>query len=156
MIQIFKNPNGDSRTAKKNVTFEEFQESNNMHRQDVMKVMNELAIDIQVKGINHDYTKKTKEQLFYDNFTSTAIECSDFLKSEWYQSHIEKERHHLLSRCPEDVNLLDVLEMVVDCVCAGISRSGEVRPIEINSEILNRALANTTKLIQNMVEGVDM
>ena len=30
MVKIFKNPNGDTRTAPKNVTFEEFQEANDM------------------------------------------------------------------------------------------------------------------------------
>lgn len=74
------------------------------------------------------------------------------MNDEWYQLHINKERHHLLSRCPEDVNLLDVLEMVVDCVCAGMARSGDVYPIEINDDILNKALSNTIELIKNMTE----
>ena len=39
MIEIKKNPNGDTRTAKKDVTFSEFQKANDMHRQDVQTVM---------------------------------------------------------------------------------------------------------------------
>lgn len=64
--------------------------------------------------------------------------------------HIKNERHHLLSRCPEDVNLIDVMEMITDCVCAGMSRSGEVRPIEIDNVILEKALENTVDLIKSM------
>lgn len=151
MIKIYKNPNGDTRTADKDVSFVEFQGANDMHRLDVQEVMNELGKVILLKGFSHDFTKKTHEELFYKNFISTMNHGTDFVKDEWYQYHINQERHHLLSRCPDDVNLLDVLEMIVDCVCAGISRSGEVRPVEINQEILNRALNNTTELIKKMI-----
>lgn len=155
MIKIYKNSNGDTRTAKKDVSFEEFQQANDMHRQDVKNVMNELAFDIMLKGLNHDFTKKTDERLFYKTFLSTMNEGTDFVNDEWYQLHIEKERHHLLSNCPNDVHLLDVLEMIVDCVCAGMSRSGDVRDVEINEEILNKALKNTVILIKNMIECSD-
>ena len=43
MVTIYKNPNGDTRTAPKNVSFEEFQEANDMHREDVNQVMYELS-----------------------------------------------------------------------------------------------------------------
>lgn len=152
MIRIYRNPNGDSRTAKANTTLKAFSEANDMHKKDVSNIMNELALGIQIKGATHDYTKKTAEILFYKDFVSANKKDTDFLKSEWYKFHIEKERHHLLSRCPDDVNLLDVLEMVVDCVCAGLSRSGEVREIEIDEKILMKALTNTTKLIESMIE----
>lgn len=62
---------------------------------------------------------------------------------------------HLLSNCPDDVNLIDVLEMIVDCVCAGLARSGDIRDLEINSEILDRAVKNTAKLIKGMIEVVE-
>jgi len=152
MIKIYKNSNGDTRTAKKDVSFEEFQKANDMHRQDVKNVMNELAFHIMLKGSVHDFTKKTDEELFYNNFLSTINEGTDFVNDEWYQLHIVKERHHLLSNCPEDVNLFDVLEMITDCICAGMSRSGDVRDVEINEEILNKALKNTVTVIKNMIE----
>lgn len=150
-IIIYKNPNGDTRTAPKNISFEQFQEANDMHIQDVKNVMNELALNIMLAGDRHDGTKKFKERLFYENFLSTMNDGTDFVNDEWYQLHIRKERHHLLSRCPEDVDLIDVLEMIVDCVCAGMARSGEVRPIEINTEILEKALTNTVDLVKKMV-----
>lgn len=156
MIKIYKNSNGDTRTAKKDVNFKEFQQANDMHKQDVKNVMNELAFNLMTKGLNHDYTKKTEEKLFYYNFLSAMNKGTDFVSNEWYQLHIKKERHHLLSNCPEDVNLLDVLEMITDCVCAGMARSGDVRTVEINEEILNKALSNTVTLIKNMIECSDL
>ena len=61
----------------------------------------------------------------------------------------------MLAHCPDDANLIDVLEMIVDCTLAGLTRSGTVRPVEIDSEILKKAVDNTVQLIKNMVEVVD-
>lgn len=150
-IKIKKNPNGDTRTAPKDISFKQFQEANDMHKNDVRRVMARLATKLEIRGTFHDYTKKSHERLFYDNFLETMNEGKDFVSNEWYQLHIANERHHLLSRCPEDVNLIDVIEMIVDCVCAGKARSGEVRPIEINDEILKKAITNTVKMLDEMI-----
>jgi hypothetical protein len=151
MITVYKNPNGDTRTARKDVSFEEFQKANDMHIQDVKNVMNEMAYHLMFKGYNHDYTKKSHEELFYANFLSTINKGTDFVNGEWYQLHVETERHHLLSKCPSDVNLLDVIEMIADCVCAGMSRSGDVRPLEISQDILNMAVKNTIEMVKNVI-----
>ena len=151
MIEIKKNPNGDTRTAPKGITFEEFQEANDMHIYDVASVMYELSKMVDSAGEHHDCTKKSQERMFYNNFLSTMNDGTDFVNDEWYQLHIKAERHHLLSNCPDDVNLIDVLEMIADCVCAGMARSGEIRDLEINPDILNRAVQNTAKLIKDMI-----
>ena len=152
MSIIYKNSNGDTRTAPKNVTFKEFQKANDMHREDVKNTMNEVAFLLMKKGKKHDWTKKDYEEMFYNNFLSTLNNGTSFIEDEWYQLHIEKEKHHLFSKCHDDVDLLDVIEMVVDCVCAGKARSGEIRGLEINQEILDKALKNTVKKINEMVK----
>ena len=152
MIKIHKNPNGDTRTAPKNVTFEEFAEANDSHISDVKRVLKRLADVVSLTGEIHDRTKKSYELEFYNDFKDTLVNGSNFVEGEWYKMHIEKERHHLLSRCPDDVDLLDVIEMIVDCVCAGKARSGEVRPLEISDDILRLAVKNTVKLIDDMTE----
>ncbi|OUO77941.1 hypothetical protein B5F53_12075 [Blautia sp. An249] len=149
-IELHKNPNGDTRTAPKGITFEQFQEANCSHMTDVAAVMGQLCCMLSRNGERHDWTKKKYEKMFYNNFLATINVGADFVSGEWYQLHINEERHHLLSRCPEDVNLLDVIEMIVDCVCAGKTRSGEVRELEISSEILNKAFQNTVKLVDDM------
>lgn len=151
-IIIKKNPNGDTRTAKKDVTFQEFKKANDMHIKDVRKVMNQISNIIVTQGEDHDWTKKSEEELFYKNFLSTMNDGTDFVNDEWYQHHINTEKHHPLSRCHEDINLLDIIEMVVDCVCAGKSRSGSVRELEISDDILKLALNNTVKLIDDITD----
>lgn len=151
MIEIKKNPNGDTRTAPKGITFEQFQEANDMHIDDVKAVMWELSKMVDSVGENHDCTKKSQERMFYRDFVDTQENGADFVNSEWYQIHVGAERHHLLSNCPDDVNLIDVLEMIADCTCTGLARSGEIRDLEIDTEILNRAVKNTAEMIKNMV-----
>lgn len=151
MIVIRKNPNGDTRTAPKDVSFEEFQEANKMHRDDVCAVMWKLADMIGCAGENHDCTKKSQERMFYRDFCSALNDGADFVNGEWYQLYVKAERHHLLAHCPEDVNLIDVLEMIADCVCAGIARSGEVRSLKIRDDILRSAVNNTVDLIESMI-----
>ena len=151
MIEIKKNPNGDTRTAPKGITFEQFQEANDMHIDDVREVMHALSRFVDMAGRSHDFTKKSRERMFYRDFVNTQENGEDFVNGEWYQLHVKAERHHLLSNCPDDVNLIDVLEMIADCTCAGLARSGEIRDLEIDNDIINRAVKNTAKLIKNMV-----
>ena len=54
-------------------------------------------------------------------------------------------------RCPSDVNLIDVIEMLIDCVCAGKARTGVVYPINISSEILQKAVKNTVEVLKENV-----
>lgn len=154
-IIIEKNPNGDTRTAPKDISFEQFKKANDMHRADVNAVMKYLAHLVHMAGLKHDYTKKSDEELFYDNFLSTMINNTNFVEDEWYQLHVNTERHHLFSRCPEDVNLIDIIEMIADCTCAGLARSGEVRDLEISTNILEKAVKNTVQLIVNQIDLVD-
>lgn len=149
-VTIHKNPNGDTRTAPKDISFIQFQEANDSHVEDVKTTMCYLSIFLVEKGLKHDWTKKSEEKMFYRDFLATMNEGADFVSGEWYQLHVNTERHHLLSRCPEDVNLLDVIEMIVDCVCAGKTRSGEIKGLEITTDILEKALKNTVKLIDDM------
>lgn len=151
MITIKKNPNGDTRTAPKGITFEQVQKANDMHREDVKNVMQEFAKRIAYAGEQHDYTKKSQEALFYRDFVDAQENGANFADGEWYRMHTKTERHHLLADCKEDVNLIDVLEMISDCMCAGLTRSGEVRDIEIDDEILQKAVKNTAELVKSFV-----
>ena len=104
-VVIHKNPNGDTRTAPKGITFKQFQEANDSHIADVRAVMDEIAAMLWENGENHDCTKKSEEKMFYSDFLETMAGGIDFVSGKWYQYHVNTERHHLLSRCPEDVNL---------------------------------------------------
>lgn len=157
-IKIKRNTLGDTRTATKVPTFYEFEESNRSHVKDVSNMMNSIAEEIMSIGAIHDYTKinDPERSLFYRELCATIEGKTDsFVDGEWYPMHCKTERHHLNEYCPDNVNLIDVLEMICDCVCAGMARSGEVRPVEISPEILQKAVENTVKLCKEHVEVIE-
>lgn len=149
-IKIKANPNGDNRTAPDNISFEKFHEANLSHISDVKRVMRVLGTDLILKGISHDFTKIAYEKEFFDDFLNKK--GKDFIDGDWYQKHIHEEKHHPFSYCHENINLFDIIETIVDCVCAGKARSGEIRSLEFNEEILKKAVENTVKLVDQMVE----
>lgn len=154
-IKIKHNTLGDTRTATKVPTFYEFVDANKDHVNDVENMMRELADDIIQRGSKHDSTKMFEpgRSLFYRELCAKIEgKIDSFVDGEWYPMHCKTERHHLNEYCPDDVNLIDVLEMISDCVCAGMARSGNVYPIEIPSEILQKAVKNTVQICIDAVE----
>jgi len=141
---IKKNPYGDTRTAPSDYDFEKFQEANHRHRHDVYMLMHELGVDIMNSGERHDITKVTREREFWRDF-SNKMENPDleFTDMPWYKMHVAAERHHLSNNVPEDVDLIDVMEMICDVVAASLARSGKEPIISFDTDLLNRAAENT-------------
>ena len=154
-IKITKCTYGDSRHAPKNTTFEQFHLANINHIKDVHNVMSMLSLYLEMQGHDHDWSKLKFEGEFWENFRDSLLYGIDFVSNTWYQKHITAEKHHPTSYCHVDINLLDIIEMIVDCVCAGKTRAGKIRPMEINDEILKKAFANTVKLVDEITEVVD-
>lgn len=151
MVEIQKNINSDTRSAKGIISFEEFQKANDLHISEVSQVMFYLSKMIIKRGKEHDNTKKKHEILYYQDFIDTMKKKKNFIDGSWYNMHVSEERHHINTKCPEDINLIDVLEMIIDCICAGKSRTGEVYPITIDRDKLYEAFENTIKLIDGMI-----
>jgi hypothetical protein len=80
-----------------------------------------------------------------------------FKEHSWWDNHRKVNRHHLLQAdgVPQDVNLIDVLDMIADCVMAGMARSGSVYALDIKPEVLMAAFQNTVELLKNNVEVVE-
>lgn len=156
MIEIKKSPNADTRTADKNTSLQEFSMANDSHINDVSRVMFLLGEMLIERGKLHDHTKKEYEGLQYKAFKETLANNADFSKSEWYQMHIATERHHLFKSCPEDVNLIDVMEMITDIIVSGLARSEKrVTEIAIENDLLQKALKNTISLINDNIKLID-
>ena len=153
-IIIKKSHNADTRTAEGEVTKEDLLVNSRNHIEDV-RAVGKFMTDMLAKNIAaHDYTKVDDIDLFYSDFVR-ARKGEEFTELDWYQKHITKERHHIQAKCHADVNLLDILEMVIDCTVAGMARSGEVFPMELSSEVINLAMENTKQLILDKIEVSD-
>ena len=153
-IEIKKSPNADSRTAKEGFTLEDLEQSTLNHISDVERALLRFELMLSAAGQNHDWTKRAYLEEFYSDMTKLKP-GDDFKNGKWYQFHILNERHHLLSKAPDDVNLIDVLEYIADCVMAGLARSGEVSELVIPDELLQSAFKNTVELLKSQVKVVE-
>ena len=95
----------------------------------------------------HDYDKLSEIDRFHSDFQT------GFKETGWWENHRRMHRHHLNYKdgIPADVNLLDVLEYVSDCVMAGMARSGKVYEIVATPELLDRAFKNTVEMLKSQV-----
>ena len=155
-IIIRKSNNADSRTADVDVTKDELMRDTLSHIVDVRNVGYWISEKLQDQLTEHDYTKIDYIDEFYHDFIEQLnSKEAHFKEMPWFKNRHMTERHHLNDSVPEDVNLIDVLEMVIDCTVAGLARSGNVYPITISPEILQKAVENTSNLIINNTKIID-
>lgn len=149
MITIKKSATADTRTCDfANTSVETLLESSKQHIRDVQQAMEFLGEKLHDAATVHDADKLTDILWFHADFVT------GFKNTGWWDNHRKINRHHLSQAdgVPEDVNLLDVLEYVSDCVMAGMARSGSIYPITLSDEVLQRALANTVNLLKSQVK----
>lgn len=148
-IVIKKSSTADTRTCDKStVSKETLLASSVQHIGDVGKGLAFFAGKLTEAASIHDYDKLSAIDWFHADFTT------DILKPNgWLDNHYRIHRHHLDKHagCPDDVNLIDVLEHIADCVMAGMGRAGKVFPISLTDEQLQRAVVNTVELLKSNV-----
>lgn len=148
MITIRKSPTADTRTCDyRNVSKEELLDASHRHISDVYSVLYFLILKLNNKGMEHDRDKIADIDQFHADFKE------GFKTTTWWDAHRRNSRHHLNHEdgVPEDVDLLDVLEYIVDCVVAGKARSGEVYPLQMSEDLLMKAFQNMVEKITNAV-----
>lgn len=148
MINIKTSKTADTRTCDvTKVAKEQLLVSSYQHINDVSKGLQFFITMILDSSNKHDHDKISGIDEFYSDFKT------NFEKTGWWDNHRKVNRHHLLAEdgVPEDVNLIDVLDMIVDCVMAGMGRSGKVYPLDIKPEILMKAFNNTVELLKKEV-----
>jgi len=121
--------------------------SSEQHRDDVAKGFEFFADMLVEQSWQHDHDKLSDIDGFHRDFQT------GFKQTIWWDNHRKVNRHHLLQEdgVPEDVNLVDVLDMIVDCVMAGMGRSGSVYPLDISPEVLVSAFQNTVDLLKSQI-----
>lgn len=149
MITINKSQTADTRTCDfKNVTKDTLLDSSRQHISDVVKALAFFSSKIIEAAGEHDYDKLTEIDWFHSDF------ITGFEKDKWWRTHQMIHRHHLGTPygVPPDVNLIDVLEHIADCVMAGMARSGSVYEPKLPDELLQRAFKNTVELLKSEVK----
>ena len=146
--------NADSRTADEDFTIEDLKVATESHIKDVRRGMAFFAEKLIEAGKNHDHTKMENFYEEYGPLCMSRVVDDEFKADPWYSKHIFEERHHLNDNVPEDVDLIDYLEMLVDTVMAGRGRSGHLtsKYIEIDPKVLYRAYWNSVKKLNDIVQ----
>ena len=145
MIKIQQSKTADTRSCDfSKVSKETLGESSVQHIRDVRRGMDFFQDLLRESAARHDSDKLTDLDGFYHDFVT------GFKETTWWDNHRKVNRHHLLAEdgVPSDVNLIDVLDMIVDCVMAGMGRTGEVYPLNIKPEVLMQAFQNTVDLLK--------
>jgi hypothetical protein len=152
MIIIKKSQTADTRTCDyAKVSKETLINSTIDHIEDVRDAMSYFGNMLLIASIKHDADKLSSIGQFHADF------LTGFKEHSWWDNHKKITRHHLLDDAglPADVNLVDVLEMICDCVMAGMARSGSVYPLNIKPEVLMNAFQNTVELLKANVKVED-
>ena len=148
MITIKKSPTADTRTCDfANVSQDTLYYSSLAHIADVSAGIDFFRQCLFTAAQVHDRDKIDDIKGFHRDFVT------GFTRTEWWDNHRKVNRHHLLQAdgVPADVNLIDVLDMIADCVMAGMARSGSVYDLNIDPEVLRKAFNNTVELLKSQV-----
>lgn len=148
MIKIKQSKTADTRSCDfSKVTIEQLLESSVQHINDVGKGIDFFKELMDMSVANHDIDKITGIENFHSDF------ITGFKTTGWWDNHRRVSRHHLLQDdgIPADINLIDVLDMIVDCVMSGMGRTGSVYPLDMSPETLWNAFNNTTDLLKNQI-----
>jgi len=152
MIRIEKSSTADTRTCDwSKVTEETLLKSSEQHIGDIQKGLEFFCNKLREAAEEHDFDKVSEIKWFHEDFKT------GFKQTGWWDNHRRVNRHHIdkPDGIPEDVNLIDVLEHITDCVMAGMARSGSVYALKLPSDLLQKAFENTVALLKNNIEVSD-
>lgn len=153
-VRIRKSPTADTRTCDfANVSKDTLLKNSEQHILDVRRGLEVFGGRLMDAMFEHDRDKITDIDGFHADFVHGFSEGH----TGWWERHRALNRHHLTMAdgVRDDVDLIDVLDFIADCVMAGMARSGSVYPLQLPPELLEKAFQNTVNLLKSrvVVEG---
>jgi hypothetical protein len=154
-IKVWPSPTADTRTCDfANTPKKVLLDSSKQHIADVQRGLCFFINQLTEAAIVHDDDKITDIDGFHRDFVNGFKE-PEF--TTWWAKHRQLNRHHLnmADGVREDVDLIDVLDYITDCVMAGMARSGSVYELKLDPDVLQRAFQNTVELLKANVTRVE-
>lgn len=148
MIKIRKSKTADTRSCDfSQVSEKQLFDSSVQHIGDIKQGVEFFKRKLDEAWFMHDHDKLSDIKGFHADF------ITGFKQTGWWDNHRKVNRHHLLQEdgVPADVNLIDVLDMIIDCVMAGMGRTGNVYPLNIYPSVLITAFQNTVELLKSQI-----
>ena len=108
-----------------------------------------LPIDCGLQDGVSNELHRAFEQLGTPTVILRASLIDNFTDGEWYPMHCQTERHHLNERCPDDVSLIDVIEMICDWQAVSFMFKGNILSWYENEAIDEKECfnANTRQIV---------
>jgi len=148
MIKIRKSKTADTRSCDfSQVSEKQLFDSSVQHIGDIKQGVEFFKRKLDEAWFMQDHDKLSDIKGFHADF------ITGFKQTGWWDNHRKVNRHHLLQEdgVPADVNLIDVLDMIIDCVMAGMGRTGNVYPLNIYPSVLITAFQNTVELLKSQI-----
>ena len=146
-LKIKKSLTADTRSCDyKTVSKETLLKSTHQHIGDVQQAMQHFSKLILRAGAVHDRTKVEKIDDFHKGFVG------GFEDTSWLDMHVTEERHHITTKEPEDIDLIDVLEYIADTSMAAMGRSGKYMSEDLAEGLLKKAFDNTLRKMLEVIE----
>ena len=153
MIKIQETKHCDSRALNEGeeLTEKAVKYDTELHIEAVQKCGDFFRDMIKGQFKEHDHTKLGDNLSEFTEALRSRLKNDEFKNLPWWKKHLE-ERHHLNDKVPEDVNLIDVIEMICDCVSAGMARTGKAYDVTLSEKVLKKAFDNTVELLKKNIE----
>lgn len=145
MISIKRSPSRDVHMSE--LPRDVLLEASVSHILDMLRILAFLREKLDAAAIAHDNDKLTHLDDLHAYLTGSR-------ETTWHNDHVRRNRHHLnaLGGVPIDVNLIDVLDYIGDCVASGMARRGSVYAVTIDPQVLIDAFNNTVQLLIDNVK----
>ena len=150
MIKLIKtNKKTIMNLDRANVTKEQLISTINEHNNDIQKGFTLMSMLMEMRAQNHDHSKLENIDLYHKTFQNNFTD-----NKQWRNLHHKEERHHLrdTDNIPDDVNLIDVMEMLIDEVMVGSTFKDKYIHKQVDAELLKKAFDNTATLLLNSME----
>lgn len=152
-LDITKSKTADTRSCDwSQVSKKDLLVSSTQHIGDIQRGFMFFIRKMTERALMHDKSKISDIDGFHEDFKT------GFKNTTWWEKHQEIERHHFNNPkyIPEDVNLIDILDQIIDGCMAAMARTGQYRQEKIEPELLQRAYQNTVKMLLEEINVVDV
>ncbi len=141
---IIRNGNYDFSEVSK----EELLNSSQHHINDVRQGITWFIEELVERGQKHDFTKLKYINEYYQAF------LNDLKIQDWGEFHKKMQRHHIddPNGQPQDIDLIDVIEFIIDTVMAGVAKYGQYNIKLLSDDLLQKAYKNTIKKLLDITE----
>lgn len=156
--KILLKDNSKTKYHREDYSINDFKKRLLIHKANIKRTFKLILNELKYRAKVHDHSKVESLPLQYEvtkRYIGRSEQYHSIKDNEAFAYHVKNERHHLQSFVPDDVNLFDVIELIVDCITCSVERQKDFRAIDITDKTLMLAFNNTCKQLLELLENKD-